>query len=106
MQRLRSSLLLGLALALLPTIASAQERSTIVGTVSVEGSKQPLSSAQVTVSGTTLRATSDVEGRFSIANVPRGTHSIRITRLGYRPVTKEVIVDAGPATLAVTMTSD
>jgi TonB-linked SusC/RagA family outer membrane protein len=39
-------------------------------------------------------------------NVPQGTHTVRVTRLGFRPVTREVSVGASGATVTIAMESD
>jgi TonB-linked SusC/RagA family outer membrane protein len=106
MQRLRYWYVLVLAFALLPVTLGAQERATVSGTITAESSGQPLSGAQVMIPSTASRAVTDETGRFALLNVPQGTHTLRVTRLGFRPVTREISVGANGATLTVAMEAD
>ena len=85
MQRLRYWYVFVLAFALLPVTLDAQERATVSGTITAQTSGQPLPGAQVTIPATTSRAVTDENGRFSLLNVPQGPHTLRVTRLGFRP---------------------
>src|SRR4051812_26632776 len=58
---------------------------TLTGTVGAVESKAPLQGAQVTITGTTLRATANAEGRYVIRNVPAGSHTVRAQLLGFSP---------------------
>ena len=106
MQRLRSWLVLAVAFALLPASLHAQERASVTGTVTAGTSGQPLSGAQVAIPATNSRTVTDENGRFTLTNVPRGTQTLRVTRLGFRPVSREVTVGAGGASIAIAMESD
>ena len=95
--------LAGCALLAMLSIAgradSQSTRGVIVGMVrdSLGGG---LSAAQVTVSGTPLRATSDDEGRFRIERVGAGDQVLIARRLGFVPDTTAVRV-SGDAPTAV-----
>lgn len=65
----------------------------ISGTVTAQGA--PLSDVRVTVVGAALGAVSGTDGRYTIAGVPAGTHSVRAQRIGYSPQTRVVTVVAG-----------
>ncbi|MEX2154396.1 MAG: carboxypeptidase-like regulatory domain-containing protein, partial [Gemmatimonadaceae bacterium] len=106
MKRLHCSILLALVIMLVPALASAQERSSITGQVTAENTGQPLVGAQITLPAANLRAVSDERGRFQLLNVPRGTHTLRVVRIGFRPVTQEVRVDDAAVTVAFVMASD
>ena len=83
-----------LTFALTPSAASAQSGS-ITGTVTDTGGN-PISVAQVGVEGTTLQTVTQENGRFSIANVPAGTHRISVRRVGFSPYNQGgVVVPAG-----------
>src|SRR5688572_30790351 len=77
MKRLHGSIVLALAIMLVPAIASAQERSSITGQVTIENTGQPLVGVQVMIQAANLRAFTDERGRFQLLNVPRGTHTLR-----------------------------
>ena len=78
--------LLAAALALLPsTRAHAQQPALgrVTGTVLDSASGRPLSAVQVSLSGTRYGASSNDEGRFTIAGVPYGTYTVETRRVGY-----------------------
>ena len=86
------------------TIASAadlrgqQPTGTIVGRVTLEGSQQPVASAQAAIVALRLGALTNDNGTFRIINVPSGDHQLRVTQIGLKPVTQVVTVTAGDTT--------
>jgi len=70
------------------------QTGTIVGRVTDTRSGVPVTTAQVTVTGTSLGAVVDAEGRFRIANVPPGTYEVRARSIGYQPATATVTATA------------
>ncbi len=58
-------------------------RATIAGTVTAGG--HPVEGAQVVVDGSTVSATTDVRGTFSLAGLPDGTRMAEVRALGYAP---------------------
>ncbi len=91
-------MLLGLSLISAGT-AAAQATGRIAGAVTVD-SGRPLPNVTVSVSGTSLGAITDANGRYSIVNVPVGVRSVQARLLGYAPVTNLVTVTAGQAATA------
>ena len=91
----RAARTLGIALALQVSFAAtslhAQESDLptgrIVGRIIDARSGAGLSSVGVQVVGTTLGATSGVDGRFMILKVPAGTVTLHARRIGYTPKT-------------------
>ncbi len=77
-----------------PTVA-AQETGRITGRVTAAATMQPLSGAQVFVSGLRLGALSTDDGRYVILNVPVGTHTLRVDIIGYGSNEQTVTVTAG-----------
>lgn len=63
---------------------------TLTGTVLDAGGK-PVVAATVLLVGSRLGAYTDAEGRFTILNVPAGTYSVKVSRLGYNSVTTEEV---------------
>ncbi|MEO8337747.1 MAG: TonB-dependent receptor plug domain-containing protein, partial [bacterium] len=93
------------ASALLLLIAApvlAQSR-TITGTVVQEGSRAPLSSAQIVVKGTTVGTVSRDNGTFTL-QVPNGPVVLTVRRIGH-PQT-EVTVAASASTIDVVLKAD
>src|SRR5262249_2729965 len=67
----------------------------ITGKVIDSTTRQPIVSAAVAVTGTTLGALSRADGGFTINGVPAGAQRVRITRIGYGPQDQQVTVTAG-----------
>ena len=76
----------------------AAQTGTIVGKVTVSGTKSILESAAVTIKDTKIGAFSGKTGRFKIPNVTPGTHTLIAKRLGYKNLEKTVTVRAGQET--------
>jgi TonB-linked SusC/RagA family outer membrane protein len=84
------TLLTGLAAAPL----AAQGTGRITGTVTTaDGS--PVADAAVTVQGTALSARTGPDGRYTLAGVPAGTHTVRAAQLGLATASISVTVAAG-----------
>jgi TonB-dependent starch-binding outer membrane protein SusC len=99
------SLCVGLALVVSARPANAQGTGTVSGTVTAEGG-QPVPGVQVTIPGQRLGALSGDDGRYLIARVPAGTHTVRAQRLGYNMREQSVSVAAGQtATLNFQLTA-
>src|SRR5918995_2708850 len=93
-----------------PTVPVPQQAvapSTLSGQVRQSGSLKPVARATIIVEGTTLEAISDADGRFSIANVPQGTHHIVVAAPGFLPLRVEVTVGAtAPAPLEMVVNTE
>src|SRR5213079_2738137 len=84
------------ALMFVSTAALAQAQTgTITGVVTDNSGKQPLPGARVTVTGTSLAASTTDDGRFTIRGVPAGAQQVRIQRIGFAPLTRTVTVRDG-----------
>jgi TonB-linked SusC/RagA family outer membrane protein len=84
------------ALLLLPRApAVAQSGGVLTGRVTDARSAQPVASATVEIAGTRLAVSVGDDGRYRIANVPAGTHSVSARRLGYSQLRRSVTVTAG-----------
>jgi TonB-linked SusC/RagA family outer membrane protein len=95
-----SRLTLAVAIAIAPLPMLAQGTAVIRGTVSDSSTQQPITGAQVQVVGTTLGATTNAAGVYTISGVNAGVVTLRAQRLGFTPVTRQVNASAG-ATAAV-----
>ena len=100
-------LLLALLLVALPQAAVAQQTGQITGTVSDSSSGAPIPGAQVIVAGTTLGTVSGNDGRFTVARVPVGTHTVQVRRVGFnqREVTGVAVAAGATVTLDVRLRS-
>ena len=97
---------LALLLSFAPHRAAAQQPTgRIVGQVVDVQTGRPLPGAIVSVEGTRSQAMAGVEGRFIVLAVPAGSHTVRLSNIGYadKAIT-EVAVGAGATVrLDVTM---
>jgi TonB-linked SusC/RagA family outer membrane protein len=77
------SVLLALCcLAAVPAAASAQ--GTVAGTVVASDDQAAVPGAQISVVGTTLRTTTDENGRFRFNNVPGTSVTLEVRRIAYK----------------------
>ena len=101
-------------LGLIASTASAQSRQrssaadtirsgAIVGQVLDATTHRAVVFASVTIAGTTLRATTDPNGKFSLRPIPPGTYTVEVRHIGYTPLIRpDVLVGPGEtATLAL-----
>jgi len=101
----RRILLAVLALFTTATVAAAQTGGRIVGRVTTEDGRS-LPSIDITVAGMNRGAVTDTAGRFTIGNVPAGTHGIQARGIGFASSTQTVTVAAGQtATVAFKLTA-
>ena len=75
----------------LPSLNSAQELRNVAGTVTVQGTEQPLPGVQVFVRGTRIGTLTDSRGNFSLV-VPQDAEILVFTYLGYK--TQELSVES------------
>jgi TonB-linked SusC/RagA family outer membrane protein len=78
---------------------------SITGTITRPGSSEPIDQVSVRVVGTSLGATTNAQGRYTIANVSPGIYVVEATRIGLAPGRREnVNVTAGSSvTVDLTM---
>jgi TonB-dependent SusC/RagA subfamily outer membrane receptor len=77
-----------------PSMIEAQT-GTITGRVVDSRTLQPVSTVQIFSSELGIGALTRDDGRFTLANVPSGTHTLTAQRIGFRTATQEVTVSAG-----------
>ena len=80
--------------------ASGQSTGTIDGTVVDAANGQPIAAAQVFIEALGLGVVTDADGRYSIPDVPAGSHELSAQIVGYLTATEDVTVSAGQATTA------
>jgi TonB-dependent starch-binding outer membrane protein SusC len=78
-----------------PGLLTAQDTGSVTGTVIDAVNRQPIAGAQVSVEGTQRGSLTEARGRFLILGVPAGTHTVRVTFLGYGTQEQQVTVAAG-----------
>jgi len=77
------------------TVLDAQQGGSISGQTRSAETGRPLAAVQVALPDLNLGSLSQGNGRYLIQNVPAGTHSVTVTRIGSRSVTVQVVVGAG-----------
>lgn len=86
--------LIGLMLFVLgsfPFSVWAQQEGTLQGRVTDASSGEPLPGVNVYLVGTTLGATTDVEGNYVIRQIPAGIYTVRASFVGYEPVSVDSV---------------
>jgi hypothetical protein len=88
------------ATALLVTLAfgraQAQEAGSLHGHVHDAATREPLIGANVVVLGTSIGAAADLNGEFTIRNLPAGAYRVQASAVGYAPLVKtDIVVAAG-----------
>jgi hypothetical protein len=76
---------------------------TISGYVFDRETKEPLIGANIVLGGSKLGTATDIEGFFSIENVPPGKYSLQFSYIGYRSFTKSNIVFEGNYNYSLTV---
>src|SRR5215213_10158135 len=93
---IRSALVLAFIALAAARSPAAERTGKLVGRVVDAESGAGISDAGVQVVGTTMGTSSGVDGRYTIANVPAGTITIQVRRIGYQPKTVTgLLLDAG-----------
>ncbi len=91
--------LLALALSCLPSLLFPQNVGKIAGVVRDAQTREPLPSVNIVLVGTTLGASTDVEGGYFILNIPPGKYNLQASMIGYQKmIVQDVIVHAGRTT--------
>lgn len=94
-------------LTVLIAAGASAETGTVYGRIYDEKTGEELSGASVLLIGTTLGANTDLDGNYTIMDVPEGTYDIRVSFAGYNAKTvTDVAVNAGePLKLDVSLTA-
>lgn len=87
MQRKIRILSLSFLFIFITLIFAQAQTGKIVGKVTDKETGEALIGATVLIEGTSIGASTDLEGEFIILNVPPGTYNLKTTFIGYRAVT-------------------
>ncbi len=82
-----------MCLCLFTGLAQAQSKRTVTGIVTSLTDGEPVIGASVLVKGTTIGNSTDVDGQFTITNVPETAHTLVVSYIGMH--TKEVKIENG-----------
>jgi len=89
--------LLLFALLSLTYLLNAQSTSVITGRV-LDTDNLPLPGANVTIEGTEIGSVSDVNGFYTLVQVPTGSQKVHVSYIGFTEELKEVVVSEGKTT--------
>jgi outer membrane receptor for ferrienterochelin and colicins len=79
--------------------------ATISGKIESHGNQIPF--ATIYLKGTTLGVSADINGEYSFRNIPPGEQTLIFSAVGYKPVSKQLLVNPGEAlTLSVELETD
>ena len=93
---------LGAALPGLSAASTDPSRPTLSGTVS-DTAGVPLPQVRVTVLETHRTTTTDLEGRYTLADLAPGTYGVSFALVGYAPQVRRVTLPDSSVTLDVTL---
>ena len=85
------------------SIASAQERVTLNGKVTLQGSQEPIPYAQVLIKELNLWGFSDDKGLFKITGIIPGTYTLEANSLGYQKFVMPVTLQKNVSDFKVQM---
>ena len=75
--------------------AAYAQQGTITGTVTDQGTGEPLETARVILVGPNRIEATGRDGHYTFRGVAPGNHQVRVLRLGYRPVSDSAAVAPG-----------
>ena len=85
--------IISIALLMLVTIATTfAQDATIKGFVFDVETQEPLIAASVSIEGTAIGVSTDVNGYFSLSNIAAGTHKVVVSYLGYETYVESITV--------------
>jgi hypothetical protein len=79
-------------------LPGCEKTGTLQGVVRDAATQQVIAQATVSVSGTSLQASSSGEGRYTISNAPAGTRSVVASASGYESRTQSATISEGLTT--------
>jgi hypothetical protein len=91
--------LLSLATFILMTFSLQAQNGSLSGTVVDKKSGEPLIGAVVRVTNTALGGVTDLNGKFTIKNIPEGTYDVSIGMVSYDKTTEKVQISKGQNTI-------
>jgi len=79
---------------LVPLTAYGADTGTIKGRITDKADGEGVYGASVTVSGTTIGTATDLDGNFTLQNVPAASQKISVSIIGYGSASQAVSVTA------------
>src|SRR5699024_6512515 len=82
------------------------QTGTIEGRVTDQQSGKPLISANVFIESLMSGAATNVDGEFTIADIPYGTYKLRVSYVGYQTKTINVTVDESTESIEIILSPE
>ncbi|SHE60347.1 CarboxypepD_reg-like domain-containing protein [Fodinibius roseus] len=82
----------------LSVATAALAQGQLEGTVTESESESALPGINIGIEGTTLGAATDADGTFLIERIPAGSHTIRVSGIGYRETERDITIRDGATT--------
>jgi len=83
------------ALVLVVPSLGAQQGGTVTGRVTDASTLEPIAAVQVFIAALDLGGLTQQNGRYLLQNVPAGTHTLSVSRIGYRTVEAQITIGGG-----------
>ena len=94
------------AIVLLVVLSIGQlAAGTLKGKVTDADNGDALIGANVTIEGTTMGAATDMNGEYTVENVPAGTYTVIVAYIGYTEAVLSTTVGSGMTTLNAQLTA-
>ncbi|PKD21760.1 outer membrane receptor protein [Salegentibacter salinarum] len=81
---------LGTIILLIITFQGMAQTGQLAGKIIAEGNSVPF--ANIYIENLNLGTTADEDGNFLLKNLPAGNHTIQVSAIGYRKLTREIII--------------
>ncbi len=91
MKKVMSTFWVALASSLTIMAADSPKYGQLKGRI-LDNEKNPLPGAVVIIDSNKLSAVTDLDGFFSFANLSSGNHNLKVTYIGFLPVSKTIVV--------------
>ena len=99
-------LLTVLTMVLLTSQFAIAQTGTLSGTVTDERTGETLPGVNIFVQQLERGAASNIDGNFTIENIPYGSYNLRVTLVGYRTATREVEISSANTELNIQLNED
>ena len=87
-----------LTILLFPLPASAADPGSLKGKITDKTDGEAVIGASAMLENTTLGSASDIDGNYTIPNIPAGTYRLKVNAIGYTPFSQMVTINPGQTT--------
>lgn len=86
--------------------ATYAQSGTVTGTVTDAKTNEPMPAVTVQIVELSAGTATNIDGEYTISNVPAGTYTLKATFIGYRESSTQVTVTSGQNVLDITLAED